>query len=267
MSILPTAVAASLTPEHIEEFNVRFMRDGFLHIPGVLTLEEVSELKAATDRVFEDDTYEANRYNEYIGVRLFETAPIFEEMLTREPIISLAESILGSNCHLICENVVRNRPGQAIDFFHADDEVILAIAEGMTRHDPRLQMPVFMITVQIPLTDVPSIEYGPTQYVPGSHYSGREPDDLYHPTFEGQEPVSILCRAGDIYLHNGQCWHRGAPNTSNQTRYLFQLTYGKRWVAQRFYPFMNYRMPQHVIDNADEQRRRVLGFHSKGAYG
>jgi hypothetical protein len=40
-----------------------------------------------------------------------------------------------------------------------------------------------------------------------------------------------------------------------------------RWVSQRFYPFMNYQLPQHVLDNADEQRKRVLGFHPQGAYG
>jgi ectoine hydroxylase-related dioxygenase (phytanoyl-CoA dioxygenase family) len=244
-----------------------FNRDGFLHIPGVLTPEEIAALKAGVDRVFEDDCFKANRYSDYIAARLFETDPIFEEMLTREPIISLIENILGKDCHLIAENVVRNAPGQAIDFFHADDLVILPIAEGMERHDPRLTMPVFICTVQIPLTDIPSIEYGPTEYVPGSHYSGREPNDPYRPSFEGREPVPIFCNAGDIYLHNGQCWHRGAPNTSTRTRYLFQLSYGMRWVSQRFYPFMNYQLPQHVLDNADERRKRVLGFHPQGAYG
>ena len=69
------------------------------------------------------------------------------------------------------------------------------------------------------------------------------------------------------YLHNGQCWHRGAPNTSNRTRYLLQLAYGMRFISQRFYPFVNYHLPQHVFDRADDRCKRVLGFHPKGAYG
>ena len=139
----------------------------------------------------------------------------------------------------------------------------------MARHDPRLRMPVFLLTVQIPLTDIPSDEFGPTQFVPKGHYSGRQPEDVKNPLFEGREPVSIHCKAGDIYLHNGQCWHRGAPNTSIRTRYLLQQAYGMRWVAQRFFPFLNYRMPQHVLDHAsgDENMLRVLGKHPKGAYG
>ncbi len=49
-------------------------------------------------------------------------------------------------------------------------------------------MPVMWITVQVALTDIESIEHGPTQYVPGSHYSGRTPNDLEDPVFDGVGP-------------------------------------------------------------------------------
>jgi hypothetical protein len=257
------------SPERTAEILRDFHRDGFRLLPGLLTANEVAALRAAVDRFFENprhkDTH--NLYGEWIGVRLFETDPIFEDMLTREPIISLVEAILGDDCHLVAENIVRNKPGVAIDQFHADDLVIFPVAEGMTRHDPRLTMPVHILTVQIPLTDVDEPKYGPSEYVPGSHYAGRPPNDKYNPTFEGRGPVPILCKAGDAYLHNGQCWHRGAPNTSDRVRYLFQLTFGRRWVSQRFYPFVNYQLPAHVLERADARRKRVLGFHPKGPYG
>jgi ectoine hydroxylase-related dioxygenase (phytanoyl-CoA dioxygenase family) len=261
--------AAPYDAAQIEQFKHDFNRDGFLLMPGVLQPPEIAALKAGIDRIFADEHWKdtENAYSDFVAVRLFETDPVFEEMLTREPIIGLVENILGPDCHLIAQNAVRNAPGQAIDFYHADDTVIFPVAEGMERHDARLTMPVFILTVQILLTDVPSLEYGPTQYVPGSHYSGRQPDDRQNPNFEGREPVSIFAKAGDIYLHNGQCWHRGAPNTSDRTRYLFQMAYGQRWVSQRFYPFLNYQMPQYVLERADERRRRVLGAHPKGAYG
>jgi ectoine hydroxylase-related dioxygenase (phytanoyl-CoA dioxygenase family) len=261
--------APPYAPDEIELFKAQFFRDGFLHIPGVLAPQEVEALKAALDRVFTEEKWKHNDnvYSEFNATRLFEVDPVFEDMLTREPIIGLVESILGPDCHLIAQNVVRNAPGQAIDTFHVDDAVMFPVGPGMERHDASLHMPVFICTVQILLTDVPTVEYGPSQYIPGSHYAGRQPDDPYSPNFEGREPVSVLCNAGDIYLHNGQCWHRGAPNTSNQTRYLLQLSYGMRWVSQRFYPFINYQMPQEVLDRADERRKRVLGVHPKGAYG
>jgi len=267
MSSVIVSDAPAYSPEEIASYKDQFLRDGFLHIPAILNAEEIMALKAGIDRVFKDERFADNRYSEFVAARLFETDRAYEEMLTREPIIGLVESILGPDCHLIAQNVVRNAPGQAIDIYHVDHAVEFPVGPGMERHNERLQMPVFLCMVQILLTDVPSLEYGPSQYIPGSHYAGREPDDLYAPNFEGREPVSIFCKAGDIYLHNGQSWHRGAPNTSDRTRYLLQLSYGQRWVSQRFYPFINYQMPQEILDRADERRKRVLGVHPKGAYG
>ena len=112
-----------------------------------------------------------------------------------------------------------------------------------------------------------SLEYGPTQVVPGSHYSGRRPDRQEKPEFEGRGPHSILARAGDVYIFHNQVWHRGALNQSDRVRYIATVAYSKRFVAQRFYPFLNYRMPDHVMEGADERLLRHLGKHKKGAYG
>ena len=40
-----------------------------------------------------------------------------------------------------------------------------------------------------------------------------------------------------------------------------------RFVAQRFYPFLNYEVPAHVLAGADEKLLKALGKHPKGAYG
>lgn len=247
-----------------------FYRDGFVLIPGVLTPEEVEQLKAGIDHVADHPeiyTPRANLYAPWIALRLFETNQLFRDLLVREPIISLAEAVLGPQCHLMAQNAVRNAPGTAIDRFHVDDELEFPCPPSMDRHDARYRLPVFRMTVQMMLTDCESVEYGPSQYVATSHYSGREPNDLFEPEFEGRKPVSIFCKAGDIYLHNGQCWHRGGMNTSDRVRYLLQNAYCRRWVAQRFYPFLNYRMPDQVLEGADERLRRVLGEHPKGPYG
>lgn len=269
MSTNPIQSTAPYSEEQIAAFKSEFSRDGFLLIPDVLNEEEIVALKTGVDHVFGDERWKRSKnvYSPFVAVRLFETDPIFEDMLTREPIIGLVESILGTNCHLIAQNIVRNAPGQAIDIFHVDDQVIFPVADGESRHNPNLTMPVFMLTIQIPLTDIPALEYGPTEFIAGSHYAGRNPEDSKNPNFEGQSPTPILCKAGDIYLHNGQCWHRGAPNTSDRTRYLFQMSFGMRWVSQRFYPFVNYQLPAHVMERADARRLRVLGIHGKGAYG
>ena len=97
-----------------------------------------------------------------------------------------------------------------------------------------MRMPVFWFTVQVALSDITLLEHGPTQYVPGSHYSGRRPVSQEDPVFEGQGPRAVFCRAGDIYFTNHQAWHRGAPNTSDRIRYVMQLQYAQRWADARF---------------------------------
>ena len=45
------------------------------------------------------------------------------------------------------------------------------------------------------------------------------------------------------------------------------VTYSKRFVAQKFYPFIDYRMPEHVWEDASSRLQRMLGRHEKGPYG
>ena len=45
------------------------------------------------------------------------------------------------------------------------------------------------------------------------------------------------------------------------------MTYSKRFVAQKLWPFIDYRMPEHVWEGAGARLQRMLGRHERGAYG
>jgi len=265
-----STACASLHHDEIARLCEVFHREGFVHIPGIIP-GRAPALRATIDRFFADQRLVAShhRNDDIVMVRLFELDDEFLDLVSAEPFISIAEHLLGEQCHLIAQNVVRNPPGRAIDHFHVDDELHTPLPAEIAAHDPRMRVPLHVFTIQILLSDVPDVAHGPTQFVPGSHYSGRLPDDPHAPTWGGTGARSILGKAGDIYLHNGQCWHRGAPNASDQTRYLLQHAYGKRWVAQRFYPFTGYTLPEHVRSRIshDPRAQRILGQHPKGAYG
>jgi hypothetical protein len=68
-------------------------------------------------------------------------------------------------------------------------------------------------------------------------------------------------------MFNCQVWHRGAPNASDRTRGMAQCTYARRLVGHKYWPFMNYQMPEHVYRDASPRLRRLLGFLPHGAYG
>ena len=269
------------SPEKTKEIAEQFFQDGFVHLPDILTEEEVIALRDKTDSFFADPEL-ADRTNPHLAdVRYIqmgrhaetgeelpfilrntiELDPIFRDMLLREPILSLAEAIVGQNCKFCGQNVLRNLPGLSISSWHVDGSVHFPVTEEMPRHDPRLRMPVMWFTVQMALNDINTLEEGPTQYVRGSHYSGRGPNSQENPEFEGNKPVSIFCKAGDIYLQDPQCWHRGAPNTSNKTRYIIQSQYAAYWAYWRFNLCNDVPVPDDAIQTADERLLSLLGVH------
>lgn len=254
-------------------------RDGFAHIRGVLTSEEVSALRAKTDELFADPVLfdrtnpeladpryiQLGRHQEsgeelpFILRNTIELDPIFRDMLLREPILGIAEAVVGPDPKFCGQNVLRNLPGVAIERWHVDGQVHFPLPEGVSRHDLRIRMPVTWFTVQMALTDITSIEQGPTQYVPGSHYSGCDPNNQDHPEFEGKGPVSIFCKAGDIYLQDPQCWHRGAPNLSNETRYILQSQYAANWAYWRFSLCNRVPVPEDALHSASDRLLNLLG--------
>ncbi|MDP6038335.1 MAG: phytanoyl-CoA dioxygenase family protein [Candidatus Latescibacteria bacterium] len=255
-----------------------FYKNGATIIRNVLSCDECKSICRRVDEIFDDPHYASTRNvkvrpnlegrKPIVVHRLFECDRMFRDLLVREPIISIAETVLGPHSHCIAQGCILNRKDFGINRFHVDDGLEFPITnDEVKRHDPCIRMPVLRMSVQIALTDQDEDQYGPSQFVPGSHYAGRMPEDQANPNFEGQDPVSLHMKAGDLYLLNGQTWHRGAPNTSDRIRYLFHQVYGQRFVAQRFWPYLNYHMPPHVLDGADDRLMRVLGQHPEMAYG
>jgi hypothetical protein len=213
-----------------------FHRDGVAMLPGVFSREEAALLRSEADAIFADpELKEQHRHGlEFVIARLYRGPDVFRQALARAPIPEVVDAILGPGCAVVGLNVIRNAPSQAVSHWHVDDTLELPLPPEVPRFDPRMRMPVTWLTVQVSLTDIETPEHGPMQYVAGSHYSGRRPNDPDHPSFEGCGPSSVYCRAGDAYLLNHQCWHRGAPNTSDRIRYVMQLQFGARWAIRRF---------------------------------
>ncbi|RKU29961.1 hypothetical protein C6497_05150 [Candidatus Poribacteria bacterium] len=276
MSNAQTLPAEPLSQKELNPILDDFYQNGVTIIRNVLSHDECRRIVTRIDEIFAEPYFlqmrnvKATRQDGKDPIvihRLFECDYLFRDLLVREPIISIAETVLGEHCHCIAQGCILNRKDLGINRFHIDDCVEFPITPEMDRHDPRLRMPVLRMSVQIALTDQNEVKYGPSEFVPGSHYSGRQPDDPDNPTFEGKKPVSLLMNAGDLYLLNGQTWHRGAPNQTDRVRYLFHQVYGQRFVAQRFWPYLNYRIPDYVLDGADERLLRILGKHPEMAYG
>jgi ectoine hydroxylase-related dioxygenase (phytanoyl-CoA dioxygenase family) len=200
-----------LSEEETRRIANTFRRDGYVHVPGVLTAGEVKVIKEKTDAFF-DDPQLAERHvpdradPKYIQTKrdstgeaqpfilrnTIELDAIYRDMLVREPILSLAEAIVGADCVFCGQNVLRNLPGVAIDSWHVDGAAHFPVPDDVSRHQPDTPPPTLWITVQMALTDTESIAFGPTQYIPGSHLSGHNPNSQENPEFEGRGPESVF---------------------------------------------------------------------------
>lgn len=234
-----TADSRTLDEATLQGIADEFAREGSVLVPNVLTPDEVAALRDKTDYCFAHREEIPAKFVSYVyGAFVLRNGadydPLFAEMITKEPIYSIAAAVLGPQPRFNALNVIRNEPGQAISRWHVDDTLEFPLPPDIPRFDARIRMPVFWFTVQVALSDIDRIEHGPTQYVPGSHYSGRHPISQEDPVFEGQGPKEMYCKAGDIYLTNHQTWHRGAPNTSDRIRYVMQIQYATRWADARF---------------------------------
>ncbi len=243
-----------------------FLRDGIVALPGLLA-DRAGALRAELEPLFTQPPPDPGEpQSDIVRMRVFERCRGMRDLIALDPIATLVESILGANCHMLSQNALMTPPGKAIDAWHVDETVFFPLPDGCESHP--VPPPVLVLCAFVLLSEVPDLEHGPTQAVPGSCWSGRHPPQgVEAPMYRGRGPVSILGQPGDVYLQHTQCWHRGAPNRSTRTRCLLGTMYGRRWMSQRLHPFVNYRLPEAVEAGADDRLLRMLGHHPRGTEG
>jgi ectoine hydroxylase-related dioxygenase (phytanoyl-CoA dioxygenase family) len=248
-----------------------FHRCGVVVLPSLLGVEQARCLRELVEQRYRsldpDQAVDLDLTRGGVSLmRMFEYHQAFRDLLELEPAISLVERLLGTDCHVVAQNALRTPKGKGIVNWHVDDALFFPFLADMPPLGDDTLLPCFSLNVMVVLSDVEADAFGPTQVVAGSHRWGRKPE--YTPSLPaGTTSASLTARAGDVYLVNSQTWHRGAQNESDRVRCLLTTTYGRRFISQRFYPFLNYRMPDHVLDGASERLLRLLGKHGKGPYG
>jgi ectoine hydroxylase-related dioxygenase (phytanoyl-CoA dioxygenase family) len=242
----------------------QFHRDGYLHLKNVLRPNAVAALKEDLDRALTDQPPSPGSSIE-LHHRMFERSETNLSLFDMEPIVSFAEALISSDCHVIHNNSFRSPPGGGLSTWHQDDAPHYLVTDGEPPTNVRL--PVLFFTANYNLTDLDEVEHGPTQVLPASHLLGASAPSTLEGTGHEDKVVSCLGPAGSVTMFNNQVWHRGSPNLSQRVRYMTQVTYARRIVGHKYYPFMNYVMPERIFRDADERRKRLLGFLPHGAYG
>ncbi len=234
--------------------------DGYALIPGVLSAEEVHAVRCAIDGLQPIHWDKQGPTDHYKCV--FNRDPFWLRFLDLPGIIDLAEAALGGDCHIIGQTAWRNQPGVRGRGLHADYLVVEMPEEWLS--DRRFVLPMQICTAHFYLSDItPAL--CPTRVIPGSHKAGRHPKR--ETEWHGQRPEDVLCRAGDALFFRSELWHSGSNNTTaSEVRYLLQVHYGRRMVAQKFSPYIKWQFNSRVLEACTPRQLRLLGDHKQSAY-
>ncbi len=252
--------------------------DGAVVIPQLLSKEEVKEMIHAIDNL---KHVEHDRFASVTGIDhfkcVFNRNPYWLSFIDKKGVIDGIESLMGADCHIIGMSAWRTPPGSKQGGKMHIDQLILPMDEDLLVSG-RVKLPIYYSTLHFYLNDM-DLDLAPTWVVPGSHKSGRGPypigadgkcdtsnGELYKWNDIEEEP--ILVDAGDGMLFRSEVWHRGSPNvTTDRTRYMLQVHYGRRGVAHRFPPYLEFTYNKDVLKCASDRQLRLLGKHKTGAYG
>lgn len=135
---------------------------------------------------------------------------VFDEIYTHPRVLPLVEHLLGSDFKLSSLNVRSPRKGGPMQGMHVDFP--FAVRPGR-----------FYACNALFVLDDMGPANGGTRVIPGTHRSGKMPQDAMPDTRRDHpDQIIVEAKAGDVLLVNGHVWHGGTVNSSGASRTLMQ---------------------------------------------
>jgi hypothetical protein len=252
-----------LTDEQAKQWAI----DGYLHIEGALTGDEVAFFSDELDRVRQIPGWEpssevlghydwlehaADTDNEGFMDRrdLLPYGQPYIDLIDHPGIFDLIVDIMGPHILLsMTQAIVRASGTDFPGYTHTDGGEALREIR-VTESSPPLAMKVMYL-----LTDVEEgIDNGGLTVFPGSHMRPWPTDRSPRTNPQSRGAAQLGGKAGDCYLFPHAIWHGPAPNQSGTARKT--LLYNYCQLFMRFYDFA--AIPE-VLDQCSPRQRRLLG--------
>jgi ectoine hydroxylase-related dioxygenase (phytanoyl-CoA dioxygenase family) len=208
----------------------QYARDGFLHVRGLLTGDELERYGAAVD--------EAVATRKQRDTRKLEEKTLYEQSFIQcQYLWEDFPAIRGLTFHPRIGEIAAALTGAArVRLWH--DQALYKEAGGRET-EPHQDQPYWpinerhTITIWIPLSEVDE-RSGCMGYIPGSHLGEAEFIDIFNRPGDGRRlqekfaatpPVFVQCARGDAIFHSGYTVHMAKPNQSERTRRVYTAIY------------------------------------------
>ena len=219
-----------------------FLDRGYVHVPGILTPDELERTRAEFDRVYKEES----------------PPPINQHKLLKH-----AYWLAFIEHPLIIERL-RALFGRQLQLLQLD----LAQQGPRSDHGERGWHRDFSMRGEVPLScnvivylDDMTEQRGPTRVVPGSQCGTAMPPrgEAANRPLEGE--VAVYAGAGDALFINSAIWHSGGRNNTDGLRRGIFAYYGYWWL-KRYETQQS--LPWQAFENASELRLRLLGVKMPG---
>ncbi|MFG1997902.1 phytanoyl-CoA dioxygenase family protein [Spirillospora sp. NPDC048911] len=214
---------AATTPETLSTATISaYRRDGFVHVPGVISRTDAARFAEAAQSVRHTlaDNHEGMIFTQLL--QLWQQDETLRELTLHPNLAAIATRLAGIPLRLWHDQLLIKDPhnGAATEF-HQDQPYW---PHAGSRH---------ALSAWVALVDVP-VDRGCMTFIPGSqHLDGLRPQDLADhadmfsvaPDLEWQHRVTVPLRAGDCTFHNSRLAHSATPNFTDDPRIAHVIIY------------------------------------------
>ncbi len=244
----------------------RWARDGYLHLEGVLSEDEVAFFANELDRIralpgYEPSDLPRGHYGwlphaadtsveGFMDRRdLLGYGGAFIELIDRPEVFDLVVDIMGPYLALsMTQAIVRPSTETFPGYTHTDGgEALRAVRVSDTSR------PIAMKAMYL-LSDVEGTDAGNLTVFPGSHLRPFPDGPHEWPTPHTPGAVQLPGRAGDCYLFPHSLWHGPAPNRSGSARKTILYNY-----CQMFARCYDFEVVPEIARRCTPRQRRLLG--------
>ena len=222
MNVSEALAALGVTDQTLTADEKAFLdANGYLPLPGLMTPAQLAALRARTDELVEQESRApgntvsaepgANRLGDLVN-----KGAEFEVCYTHPRVLAAISHVLGGDLRLSSLNYRAALPGTGLQGLHQD------WAHPTTPGD-------YWVCNSIWLLDDFSARNGATRVVPGSHATGRTPqDDMPDPSAPHPNEVVLTAPAGTVVIFNSHTWHGGTLNQTDRPRRGLHSYYCRR---------------------------------------
>jgi ectoine hydroxylase-related dioxygenase (phytanoyl-CoA dioxygenase family) len=225
----------------LDEKQIAFYREqGYLGVEGVLSAEEVAQLRRVTDE-FVERSRQVAQHDEVFDLEPGHTPqrpklrriknpaahhPVYDQALRHRGILDMVAQLVGPSIRYNGQklNLKSAEFGSPVEWHqdwafypHTNDDLL---AVGIAIDDMTLENGCLLV--------IPGSHRGP---ILDHHQNGRFAGAVTQADFDDGAAVPVQVRAGGISIHHARLLHGSLPNTSTRPRrlLLFQYCAGDAW--------------------------------------